>query len=114
MAFQMICAAAGAVHDFAWLGALLWRPGAPKNVPVRFGAMPGHRRHLVTILWWLCGYSIAFHSGDNKVRAGHFLGKLDWKFLHGVRSNPNTDYAAWVSHNVFSMYQLMFAIITPR
>jgi Amt family ammonium transporter len=30
-----------------------------------------------------------------------------------VDSNPNTDYAAWVSHNVFSMYQLMFAIITP-
>ena len=28
-------------------------------------------------------------------------------------STPNTDYAAWVSHNVFSMYQLMFAIITP-
>src|ERR1019366_1038490 len=26
---------------------------------------------------------------------------------------PNTDYSAWVSHNVFSMYQLMFAIITP-
>ena len=28
-------------------------------------------------------------------------------------SAPNTDYGAWVSHNVFSMYQLMFAIITP-
>ena len=26
---------------------------------------------------------------------------------------PNTDYAAWVSQNVFAMYQLMFAIITP-
>jgi Amt family ammonium transporter len=30
-----------------------------------------------------------------------------------VTSAPNTDYAAWVSQNVFSMYQLMFAIITP-
>ena len=28
-------------------------------------------------------------------------------------SAPNTDYAHWVSQNVFSMYQLMFAIITP-
>ncbi len=62
---------------------------------------------LVTILWWLCGYSIAFHSGTP------FLGKLDWKFLNGVDSTPNTDYGAWVSHNVFSMYQMMFAIITP-
>jgi Amt family ammonium transporter len=26
---------------------------------------------------------------------------------------PNTDYAGWVSHNVWAMYQLMFAIITP-
>ena len=62
---------------------------------------------LVTILWWLCGYSLAFHSGNA------ILGSLDFSLLKGVDSNPNTDYAAWVSHNVFSMYQLMFAIITP-
>jgi Amt family ammonium transporter len=30
-----------------------------------------------------------------------------------VDSTPNADYGAWVSHNVYSMYQLMFAIITP-
>jgi Amt family ammonium transporter len=62
---------------------------------------------LVSILWWAVGYSITFHSG------GAILGGLDWAFLKGVDSNPNTDYAAWVSHNVFSMYQMMFAIITP-
>ena len=67
---------------------------------------------LVTILWWLFGYSMAFHSGET-ARGWSILGKLDWAFLRGVDSNPNTDYAAWVSHNVFSMYQLMFAIITP-
>ncbi len=63
---------------------------------------------LVTILWWLCGYSIAFASGSP------FLGSLTkFAFLKGVDSAPNTDYSYWVSHNVFSMYQLMFAIITP-
>src|SRR5262245_47843129 len=62
---------------------------------------------LVTILWWLCGYSIAFHSGSS------IFGGLQWSFLSGVDSSPNTDYGGWVSHNVFSMYQLMFAIITP-
>jgi Amt family ammonium transporter len=62
---------------------------------------------LVTILWWLCGYSIAFHSGKP------WFGSLDWSFLNGVDSSPNTDYGGWVSHNVFAMYQLMFAIITP-
>src|SRR3989440_6655127 len=58
---------------------------------------------LVTILWWAAGYSIAFHSGKP------FWGALDWKFLNGVDSTPNADYGAWVSHNVYSMYQLMFA-----
>jgi ammonium transporter, Amt family len=62
---------------------------------------------LVTILWWLCGYSITFSSGTP------FWGSLDWAFLKGVDSAPNTGYSSWVSHNVFSMYQLMFAIITP-
>src|SRR6201993_4686626 len=51
---------------------------------------------LVTILWWLCGYSITFHSGKP------FWGSLDWAVLRGVDSKPNTDYGAWVSHNVFS------------
>jgi Amt family ammonium transporter len=62
---------------------------------------------LVTILWWLCGYSITFHSGKP------FFGGLQWSFLSGVDSAPNADYGGWVSHNVFAMYQLMFAIITP-
>jgi len=66
---------------------------------------------LVTILWVVCGYSLTFHSGSGAMAP--FIGKLDWSFLKGVDSSPNTDYGGWVSHNVFSMYQLMFAIITP-
>jgi len=62
---------------------------------------------LVTILWWLFGYSMAFHSGKP------YMGSFDWAFLKGVTSDINTDYSQWVSHNIFSMYQLMFAIITP-
>ena len=62
---------------------------------------------LVTILWWLIGYSLVFSKGSA------FLGGTAFAFLKGVDSNPNTDYSYWVSHNVFSMYQLMFAIITP-
>jgi ammonium transporter, Amt family len=62
---------------------------------------------LVTILWWAVGYSFTFASGTP------FLGGLKFAFLKGVNSAPNTDYAAWVSQNVFAMYQLMFAIITP-
>jgi Amt family ammonium transporter len=61
----------------------------------------------VTILWWAVGYSLVFHKGTP------FLGNLDFALLKGVDSTPNGDYSYWVSQNVFSMYQLMFAIITP-
>jgi Amt family ammonium transporter len=62
---------------------------------------------VVTILWWLVGYSFAFASGTP------FLGGTKFAFLAGVGALPNGDYSAWVSQSVFSMYQLMFAIITP-
>jgi Amt family ammonium transporter len=64
---------------------------------------------LVSILWWLFGYSFVF--GDE---AGPVIGNFSkFAFLKGVDSAPNTNYSYWVSHNVFSMYQMMFAIITP-
>jgi Amt family ammonium transporter len=71
---------------------------------------------MVTILWYICGYSLVFSSAatDSAQRGSTFLGNLKtFAFLNGVDSSPNTDYSGWVSQNVFSMYQLMFAIITP-
>src|SRR5438128_1974181 len=62
---------------------------------------------MVTILWWLCGYSMIFGKGSP------YYGGLDKIFLRGVTSAPNGDYSYWVSENVYAMYQLMFAIITP-
>jgi Amt family ammonium transporter len=62
---------------------------------------------MVTILWWAVGYSFAFAKGTS------ILGGLKFAGLSGVGAAPNADYAAWVSQNVFAMYQLMFAIITP-
>ena len=64
---------------------------------------------LVTILWWAFGYSLVFGKNFNS----SILGGSEFFFLKDVTSAPNTDYAYWVSQNVFSMYQLMFAIITP-
>ena len=65
---------------------------------------------MVTILWWACGYSLAFAKGGP---LSPVLGSFDFAFFKGVDSSPNTDYSSWVSHNVYAMYQLMFAIITP-
>jgi Amt family ammonium transporter len=62
---------------------------------------------VVSILWWAVGYSLVFSRGSP------FLGGFKFALLRGVTSQPNGDYSFWVSQNVFAIYQLMFAIITP-
>jgi len=63
---------------------------------------------LISIQWVLIGYTIAF--GPDKLG---ILGGFDFLGFKGVGSLPNPDYAATIPHNVFAMFQLMFAIITP-
>jgi ammonium transporter, Amt family len=62
---------------------------------------------LVTVIWWAVGYSLAFAKGSS------ILGGLSFAMFSNVTAAPNGDYAAWVSQNVFAMFQMMFAIITP-
>ena len=68
---------------------------------------------LVTVLWWACGYSLVFGKNLDGTFLGNIFGGTEFFFLKGVDAAPNTDYSYWVSQNVFSLYQLMFAIITP-
>lgn len=68
---------------------------------------------LVAILWWAVGYSLVFGSSFGPTGIGKILGGTEYFFLKGVTSAPNSAYSCWVSQNVFAMYQLMFAIITP-
>ena len=62
---------------------------------------------VVTILWWLCGYSLTYARGNA------FIGGLGFSLLQQVGAAPNGDYAQWIPHSLFAVYQLMFAIITP-
>jgi Amt family ammonium transporter len=62
---------------------------------------------LVTVLWAVVGYSLAFGHGTA------FIGGFEHLFLRGVTLTPNTDYAATIPEQTFMVYQLMFAIITP-
>ena len=62
---------------------------------------------LVTVVWAVCGYSLAFGGG------GPFLGDFSHFLLDGVGSAPNPDYAGTIPQQTFMVYQLMFAIITP-
>jgi Amt family ammonium transporter len=63
---------------------------------------------LVSVIWALVGYSLAFAPGGNAL-----LGGLSWAGLAGVGEAPNADYAATVPHMAFMVFQLMFAVITP-
>src|SRR4051794_992445 len=64
---------------------------------------------LISMQWIFFGYSLAF--GPDKL--GGFIGGLEWAGLQGVGLAPNADYAATIPHQLFMVYQLMFAIITP-
>src|SRR5437762_12200641 len=62
---------------------------------------------LVTVLWVLIGYTLAF--GPDK--AG-LLGGLEFAGLRHVGAAPST-FAPTVPATAFMVFQLMFAIITP-
>jgi Amt family ammonium transporter len=62
---------------------------------------------LVTVIWAVIGYTMAFGDWNSFVGGGQYL------FLNGVGSDPNPTYAATIPHQTFMIYQLMFAIITP-
>lgn len=62
---------------------------------------------VVTVLWAIFGYSLAFGEGNP------FIGGFQYLFLDGVGGAPNGDYAGTIPQQTFMVYQLMFAIITP-
>jgi ammonium transporter, Amt family len=63
---------------------------------------------LVSVLWVFVGYTLAFGPD-----IGGVIGGLDFAGLRGVGQAPSDTYATTVPHIGFSMYQLMFAVITP-
>ena len=62
---------------------------------------------VITVLWALVTYSLAFGEGNA------FIGGLHNVFLKGVGLAPDVKYAATIPLQTFMVYQLMFAIITP-
>jgi Amt family ammonium transporter len=68
---------------------------------------------LISILWVICTYSLAFRGGSP------YIGGLDRAFLQGILSdiskgigNPNP-LAPTIPESVYICFQLTFAIITP-
>ncbi len=64
---------------------------------------------LVTVLWMILGYSLAFTEGPMNA----FLGSFGKFFLAGVTNTTVNAAAATIPEWVFIMFQMTFAIITP-
>jgi ammonium transporter, Amt family len=63
---------------------------------------------VISIQWVLFGYSLAFGPDH-----GGVIGDFSWAGLSGVGLEPNADYAATIPHQLFMVFQMMFAVITP-
>jgi len=63
---------------------------------------------VISIQWVLFGYSLAFGPDH-----GGVIGGLSFAGLNGVGLEPNADYAATIPHQLFMIFQMMFAVITP-
>jgi len=62
---------------------------------------------IVSVLWVLVGYSLAFGHD-----VGGVIGGLDFVGLRGVGADPSP-LAPTVPHTAFVAFQMMFAVITP-
>jgi ammonium transporter, Amt family len=106
-AFMMICAAL----------VMLMTPG----LGLFYGGMVRRKNVLATfqesfimlgfiaVQWVLFGYSLAF--GPDAF--GGMIGTLKFVGLNNVGLDVNADYAPTIPHQLFMVYQGMFAIITP-
>jgi Amt family ammonium transporter len=104
--WMMICAALVLFMTLPGLGLFFGGMVRTKNVLSILAQCMGIAG-IVTLLWWAVGYSLAFAPGNG------IYGDLRWAFFQGVGAAPNVTYSSWISHNVFAMFELMFAIITP-
>ncbi|HEV7406443.1 MAG TPA: hypothetical protein VGO11_26065 [Chthoniobacteraceae bacterium] len=61
---------------------------------------------VVVVVWWVAGYSLAFGTSFRSP----FLGGTEALFMKQVGVAPNTDYAFFISHDVFAIYQALSAV----
>ncbi len=67
---------------------------------------------LMTVLWFIAGYSLAFvPNADETLQA--YIGGLDRLFLKGMALDASHALAPTIPESVFMMFQMTFAIITP-
>jgi Amt family ammonium transporter len=66
---------------------------------------------LVTVLWMVAGYSLAFTPGTGA--GGAYLGDTSRLMLRGITLDGLAPLAPTIPESVYMMFQMTFAIITP-
>jgi ammonium transporter, Amt family len=66
---------------------------------------------LVTVLWTIISYSLAFRPGVGSLSP--YIGGLDRLFLKGMEIDSISDLAKTIPESVYMCFQMTFAIITP-
>jgi Amt family ammonium transporter len=67
---------------------------------------------LVTVLWFVIGYSLAFISNPNP-DIQTYIGGFDNFLLKGMKIDSINSLAPTIPESVYMMFQMTFAIITP-
>jgi Amt family ammonium transporter len=65
---------------------------------------------LITVLWMVIGYSIAFTDGGSK---NAFIGGVNYLLLGPMGLNATSSLAPTIPESVYMFFQMTFAIITP-
>jgi Amt family ammonium transporter len=68
---------------------------------------------IVSVVWVLIGFSLAFGPDANLLGVPGLVGNLDFVGFMGVGLEPSTVYAVTIPFVLFAAFQMMFAAITP-
>jgi ammonium transporter, Amt family len=67
---------------------------------------------IITVLWMIIGYSIAFTPNSN-ASVNNFIGSVDYLLLGKMTIGSVNPLAATIPESVYMFFQMTFAIITP-
>jgi Amt family ammonium transporter len=68
---------------------------------------------IVSVVWVLVGFSLAFGPDANLLGVPGLVGNLDFVGFMGVGLEPSSVYAVTIPFVLFAAFQMMFAAITP-
>jgi ammonium transporter, Amt family len=67
---------------------------------------------IITVLWMIIGYSIAF-TPNGDAGTNQFIGGFNYLFLKSMGLNATSSLAPTIPESVYMFFQMTFAIITP-